>query len=359
MMKYSLPLGTILGIKVQVHWTFAIILFWIVYVSLRAGANTEQTVWAVIFILSIFGCVVLHEFGHAIAARRYGIKTKDITLLPIGGLARLEKIPEKPKEELVVALAGPLVNVLIFFVLFPFVRMPEDLETAEQLMFTDGGNFLYKLVAINLWLAIFNMIPAFPMDGGRVLRAALSFNYPRHKATKIASSLGQLLAIGFVFLGFFVNPFLIFIGLFIFLGAQSEASYTQAQFFLKGNYVKNIAMQQFGSLRAEDSVQQAVDLLLNSQDKNFLIFRGEVPVGTLSRDEIIQALSHQKAERPIEEVMNRELLLLQADMPLEEAFTQMQQYKNLAPIYHNDQLIGALDLENILEFIMVQSAKEA
>jgi Zn-dependent protease len=358
MMKYALPLGRILGIKVQVHWTFAIILFWIIYVSLRAGANTEQTVWAVLFILAIFGCVVLHEFGHAIAARNYGINTKDITLLPIGGLARLEKIPEKPKEELVVALAGPLVNVLIFFVLMPFVRMPEDLEAAEQWMFTDPGNFLYKLVVINLWLAVFNMIPAFPMDGGRVLRAALSFKFPRHHATRIASSLGQMLAIGFVFLGFFVNPFLIFIGLFIFLGAQSEAQFTQAQFFLKGYFVRDITMRQYGTLKSDDTVQQAVDLLLNSQDKNFLIFRDDQPVGTLSRDELIQALSQRKEQQPVADVMNTELLAIQADTPLEEAFMQMQQYKSLAPIYKNDQLLGALDLENIMEFIMVQTAKE-
>ena len=183
-----------------------------------------------VFVLSIFVTVFLHELGHALAAKKYNIKTKDITLLPIGGLARLESIPEKPKEELVVAIAGPAVNIGLAIITGLFITIPDAKDLTIQL---SGGinssNFFLNFFIVNIWLALFNMIPAFPMDGGRVLRALLSMKFERYIATNIAARIGQIFAVGFVFVGFFSNPFLVFIGLIIFLGAQAEAQYTQAK----------------------------------------------------------------------------------------------------------------------------------
>lgn len=357
-MKYSLSLGKILGIRVQIHWTFLILIAWIVFSNLSAGNTTEQTLWAVLFVLAIFLCVTLHEFGHALAARRYGIETQDITLLPIGGLARLTSMPEKPAEELVVALAGPAVNIVISLLIYPFLHISESSIAAVNLRAVDSESFLFSLMAVNLWLAVFNMIPAFPMDGGRVLRALLSFRMERAAATRIAAGVGQFLAIGFVILGFFGgNPFLIFIGFFIFLGAQSEAEFAQTKSALQGYRLADVVMRDFSTLQTHDPIHAAVELLLNGQSRNFLVLDGNLPVGTLSRDEIVRALSQHGTAVPVGNVMNTDVQYLPAEMPLEEAWQRMQQYRvEFAPVMRGQHLAGVVDVENIAEFMMIQSA---
>lgn len=357
-MKGSFKLGTIAGIGVFVHWTFSILIAFIIFSNYRAGHSAEQILWSLAFIISIFFTVFLHELGHALAAKRYNIKTKDITLLPIGGLARLESIPEKPKEELVVALAGPAVNIGLAVLTGLFITIPDAENLTPQLTAgVNASNFLLNFFIVNIWLALFNLIPAFPMDGGRVLRATLSIYMKRNVATNIAARIGQLLAIGFVFLGFFTNPFLIFIGFFIFLGAQAEASFTQTKSMLEGYRVKDVLMRQYQTIDANETVRTAVQMLLNGQCKNFLVMENSNAVGTLSRDEIIRALSDHGEGETIHSVMNRNFIFLEADLPLEEAFQLIQQHKtSLIPVMSGGQLAGVIDTENILEFVMVKNA---
>jgi len=201
------------------------------------------------------------------------------------------------------------------------------------------------------------MIPAFPMDGGRVLRALLSFKFERHVATRIAASIGQLLAIGFVFVGFFSNPFLIFIGVFIFLGAQGEAQYAQARSLLSGYTVANAVMKQIPALKPSDTIEYASDQLLASQNKNFLVVDGASVLGTLSRDEIIKALRENKGAETVDRFMNREFLSFQIQMPLEEAWTTMRtKQQSAAPVFSNNELVGMLDTENVAEFLMISEA---
>ena len=357
-MKGSFKLGSIAGIGIFIHWSFTLLIAYIVYSNYRAGHNAEQIIWAVIFILSIFVTVFLHELGHALAAKKYNIKTKDITILPIGGLARLERIPEKPKEELIVAIAGPAVNIALALITGLFITLPEIKELTIQL---SGGvnqsNFFLNFFIVNIWLAIFNLIPAFPMDGGRVLRAILSMKVERHVATKIAARIGQLLAVGFIFLGFYNNPFLIFIGLFIILGAQGEVEMTKAGFMLRGIFVKDIVMKHYETIDENDIVENAVKQLLNGQCKNFLVTSQNNPVGSLSRDEIIEALSNNGNRATIHAVMNKSPLRLSVQEPIEAAYQKMLGNKNgLAIVYDNQQFVGVLDLENILEFIMIKNA---
>jgi Zn-dependent protease/CBS domain-containing protein len=355
-MKYSLSLGRVAGIQIYVHWTFLILIGYIVYANLKQGMGTVDILWSILFILTLFACVTLHELGHALAAKRYSIKTSNITLLPIGGVAQLESMPEKPKEELVVALAGPLVNVVIAGVLFPLLRVSGGLDDLDVTRFSHH-NFLPSLMVVNIWLALFNMIPAFPMDGGRVLRALLSFRFERHIATRIAASIGQLLAIGFVFIGFFSNPFLIFIGVFIFLGAQGEAQYAQARSLLSGYTVADAVMKQVPTLKPTDTIEYASDQLLASQNKNFLVVDGPVVLGTLSRDEIIRALREGKSAEPIEPFMNRDFLSFQLNMPLEEAWTTLRtRQQTAAPVFSKSGLAGMLDTENVAEFLMISEA---
>lgn len=355
-MKGSFKIGSIAGINLFIHWTFAILIAYIIFSSYRAGQNAQQILWSVLFVLSIFVTVVLHEMGHALAAKKFNIITRDITLLPIGGLARLETIPEKPKEELIVAIAGPVVNITIAVIIGLFITIPEVKNLNEQLSNgINATNFFLAFYFVNLWLAIFNFIPAFPMDGGRVLRALLAMKFERHIATNIAARIGQVLALGFIILGFYYNPFLIFIGLFIILSAQAEAEYTQIKSMLKGYQAKDVLMKHYQKLDGGEKIKKAVKMLLDGQSKNFLVLKDNEPVGTLSRNEIIKALSEHGENELIRNAMNSNLIFLNPNSPLEEIFEKAQQNKsNLMPVIENEQLIGVLDTENILEFIMLK-----
>ncbi|MBK7884599.1 MAG: site-2 protease family protein [Chitinophagaceae bacterium] len=359
-MKGSFKLGNIAGIGVFIHWTFSILIAYIIFSNYRAGHDAERIGWMVLFVCSIFGTVFLHELGHALAAKRYGINTKDITILPIGGLARLEKIPEKPVEELVVALAGPAVNIALAGITALFITMPSANELSIQLAGgVNSDNFFLNFFIVNIWLAVFNLIPAFPMDGGRVLRALLAMKMQRHIATTVAARIGQVLALGFIFLGFFGNPFLIFIGLFIILGAQGEAQMTKAEFMMKGILVKDILMKNYETIEESDTIETAVNKLLNGQCKNFVVMANQKPVATLGRDEIIKALSDNGKQTLLYSVADKNPIRLNVNQSLEEVYPIMIAGKNsLAFVYDNQQFIGVLDLENILEFIMVKEAEE-
>ena len=359
-MKGSFKLGTIAGIGMFIHWTFLLLIAFIVFVNYRAGHNATQIMWSVVFILSIFVTVLLHELGHALAAKNFHINTKDITLLPIGGLARLERIPEKPSEELIVAIAGPLVNIALAFITGLFIAVPDT--SGELINRLSGGinasNFLLNFFIVNLWLAIFNLIPAFPMDGGRILRAVLALKLKRHVATRIAARIGQLIALGFIFLGIFSNPFLIIIGIFVIMGAQIEADFTESKFILKGYKVRDVLMKQYPTIEASEKVKTAVELLLDSPYKIFLVTDNNELVGTLNRDEIIVALSEKGEKEPIHTVMNKTLIFLDADSLLESVFEEVYKNKsNLMLVMENNQLIGTLDTENLLEFILINEAK--
>jgi Zn-dependent protease/CBS domain-containing protein len=356
-MKWSLNLGKISGIQVYIHWTFLILLGWIVINV--GGEGIHETLWSTAFILSSFVCVFLHELGHALAARRYGIGTRDITMLPIGGLARLETMPDNPKQEFVVAVAGPLVNVALAGVLTAIIYLLNR-EIAPMALSNIGfANFFNNLFWANIVLAVFNMIPAFPMDGGRVLRALLSFRLERTTATRIAASIGQLLAIGFVFLGLFHNPVLIFIGIFIFLGAQAESSYTQTQSLLHGAIVKDVIMHNYKTLDVADTIESAVKMLLDGQATDFLVLDNKAVAGTLSRSQMIKALSEQGNQTAVGAVMHADIPTLSPEMPLEKAYQlfQQEQYP-LLPVLENEKVIGIIDLENVHEFIMIKGAQK-
>jgi len=359
-MKGSFKLGKIADIGIFIHWTFSLLILFIVFINYRSGQNATQIVWSVVFIFSIFITVVLHELGHALAAKRYNIITKDITLLPIGGIARLEKIPEKPIEELIVAMAGPLVNIALALITGIFITIP---DTSEQLMAqlangVNANNFFLNFFLVNFWLALFNLIPAFPMDGGRILRALLSFRLERHVATRISARIGQFLALGFILLGFFTSPFLIFIGIFVIIGAQVEADYTESKFMLKGFKVHDVLMKQYPKVDANETVKTAVALVLDSQNKNFLITEQEIPVGTLNRDQIIMALSQKGEEEFIYNIMDRNLIFLDANSLLENVFELIQLNKSkLMLVMENNEVAGALDIENLMEFILINEVK--
>ncbi|MDN5205019.1 site-2 protease family protein [Fulvivirgaceae bacterium BMA10] len=356
-MKWSLYLGSYAGIKVFIHWTFVILLGWIGLTGIYAGDDLLTILWQLLFIICIFLCVTLHEFGHALMAKKFKFKTKDITLLPIGGLARLERMPEKPNQELKVAIAGPIVNVIIAMILAIPLGLGGNMPGIESISKINAGNFVFMLAVVNVILAVFNLIPAFPMDGGRIFRALLAYKYARPVATKIAASFGQFIAILFVFLGLFSNPFLVLIGIFIYLGAQAESNYVQIKDDLHGYYVRDVIMHRFDRLRIDDHLSVAVSIILDSQVKDFLVMDGENVVGTLSREDVIKALRENGQDPFIGDIMNKKLIILDPDTPLEKLYEKKQGQKQaLMPVIKDHQLLGVLDLENVMEFMTVKNA---
>jgi Zn-dependent protease len=354
-MRYSLGLGKISGIKIEIHWTFLILLAWIIFSNLRTDVDPEQTIWSLLLVLAVFVCVILHELGHALAAKKFDIKTSSITLLPIGGLAQMEQIPEKPKEELIIALAGPAVNLIIAVLVYPLTNISSVTEIGQLHLKAESGNFFPALMSLNVWLAIFNLIPAFPMDGGRVFRAILSFKLGHGKATQIAASVGQVLGMGFVFFGFFYNPFLVFIGLFIYLGAGAESAYTQTKSMLQGFTVKDVVMHEVPFIDKNASLKDAVDQLLNSQNRNFVVTDAGKPVGTLNRDQIIKALREKNDGIPVDKIMNDGPLYFPTGAPLEKVLHEIQKHRIIL-VADNGKLEGIVDDENLAEFILIRSA---
>ncbi len=214
-------LGTAFGIGIYVHWTFLLLLGWVGWESTK-HAPPETAVYMLGLTLAVFGCVVLHELGHALMARRFGIATRDITLYPIGGVARLERMSERPVEELLIALAGPAVNVVIALLLFTGLSILEPFSLEQLLPGWYGESFLGTLMIINTGLVLFNLIPAFPMDGGRVLRALLATRLGLLRATQIAAGLGSVLAVVFFIAGLKVGVTMTLIGIFVYFAGQQE-----------------------------------------------------------------------------------------------------------------------------------------
>lgn len=357
-MKGALKLASIKGIQVSIHWTFVLLLAWIVLQNVKSGLAMGPVVWTVIFVLGIFVCVILHELGHAMMAMQFGIRTRDITLYPIGGVARLETMPRKPKEELLVAIAGPAVNLVIALILYPFIDF-RSISAEETLAQVGPANFLFAFAVVNIWLALFNLVPAFPMDGGRVFRALLSFRMDRALATKSAAMLGQLIAIGFIFLGFYVNPFLIFIGLFIILGAQSESSYAQAEALMEGHTVSDLTMHEMPLLAPDTTVSRLVSEVLNSQKKNFVVWDGQNVLGIVTQLDAIKALGDRGDKARVNEFMQTDILYLPSSMPVADAIVKMQSSgRSVALVRDAEQVVGMVDNDNLVEFILIQRAKQ-
>jgi stage IV sporulation protein FB len=358
-MTWSIPLGRVFGTEIRLHLTFLLLLAWIGFTAAAEGGRAAA-VEGVVFICLIFTCVLLHEFGHSLAARRYGIATPDITLLPIGGVARLERIPEAPAEELVVALAGPAVNVVIAALLFVVLGGLPPIEAAAGLQ-EPGHGMLARLFWVNVVLAGFNLlIPAFPMDGGRVLRALLSTVMDRRRATDIAATIGQVLAFVFGFIGL-VNgaPLLVFVALFVWLGAAAESHAVRVRELSRGMIAADAMMTRFETLPVTARLDDAVELLLRSAQTDFPVVDGGGRLrGILTRSDLILALKQAGPEGAVLVAMQREVPTVPQRMKLEEALTAMQQAAGPVGVVDSaGRLVGLLTNENLGEMLMVQSAR--
>ena len=355
-MKWSWKIARIAGIDVNIHATFLLLIAFYGFTAWRQTQTTAGTLAGIGFLLALFGSVVLHEFGHALTARRFGIKTRDITLLPIGGVARLERMPDKPIQELWVALAGPAVNVGIAVVLFGVLFFSNTLVPLTDTSLT-AGPFLERLLTVNISLVLFNLIPAFPMDGGRALRALMALRLDYVRATQIAASIGQGLAFVFGLVGLFTNPFLVFIALFVWIGAQQEASMVQMKYALSGIPVSDAMQTDYRILRPEETLSQAVNYILGGSQQDFPVLEGERVTGILTRADLMAALSRRDENARVGEFQRREFETVHPGEMLESAFARLQACGcHIFPVVREGKLVGLLTSENIGEFMMIQSA---
>jgi Zn-dependent protease/predicted transcriptional regulator len=354
--SWSWRIGRIAGIDVYVHFTFFLLLGWIVLEHYTAYGSLAEAVGGLIFILALFGIVVLHELGHALAARRYGIPTRDITLLPIGGVARLERMPEQPSQELVVALAGPAVNVVLAAAIYIGMLLGPGMSQMDQAARV-GGNFLTQMFLINVSLAVFNMVPAFPMDGGRVLRALLAMGMDYVRATQVAARIGQAMAIVFVFIGLFSNPFLIFIGLFVWLGAAQEASMVQMRSAIAGIPVMRAMITDFQALRPDDPLSRAIDHIIGGFQQDFPVLDGDRVVGILTKNDLTTGLARYGREARVGDVMQREFITANPREMLRCAFERLQERGcHTVPVVENGRVLGLLTADNVAEVLMIQES---
>jgi Zn-dependent protease/CBS domain-containing protein len=354
-MSWSWKVGRLAGIPIYIHWTFLILIAWVVFAHWSKTHDVAMTLEGVGFVLAIFGCVVLHELGHALAARRYGVPTADITLLPIGGVARLQRIPEHPTQELVVALAGPAVNVAIVILLLAIgVRARVDPSDNDFLV---QARFLPKLLVVNQFLVFFNLLPAFPMDGGRVLRALLAMRLEYGRATRLAASVGQFMAIIFGFLGLMGNPMLLLIALFVWIGAEGEALQVQERLVLRGISVRDAMLTDFRTLSPTDSLGHAADLLLAGSQHDFPVMDDGHPRGVLTRDALLSALAQAGRDGRVGDAGLGELGSVEANAPLVPALARLRERGDAClQVVDRGAPVGLLTLENIGEFLMVRSA---
>ncbi len=355
-MKWQWKLARIAGIDVYMHATFLLLIGWMAFTYWTEQQSLAAVFSGVFFILLLFVFVVMHEYGHALTARKYGIKTRDITLYPIGGVARLERMPEKPIEELWVALAGPAVNVVAAIVLFGYLVVSGTFQPLTSLSISTGS-LIERLMVVNLWLVLFNLIPAFPMDGGRVLRALLGLRLEYVQATQVAANVGQAFAFLFGFIGLFSDPFLVFIALFVWMGAAQEASMAQMKHSLGNIPVTRAMMTDFQTLTPQDTLARVVELILAGAQHDFPVIQNERVVGILDRDTFMKALSERGDGTLVADIMRRDITEIDSHEMVEAALQRLQENSSKTlPVTHNGLLVGLVTSENITEYLMIRSA---
>jgi Zn-dependent protease/CBS domain-containing protein len=356
-MGWSVNIGSIAGTVIRLHVTFLLFLGWIFFASYASG-GAEAAFNSLAFMLLLFSCVVAHEFGHIFMARRFGVTTPTVTLLPIGGVAHLERIPEKPWEEFLVAVAGPAVNVVIAAALVLLFGASID---GRNLAGVDNSavGMLDRLAAVNVFLVLFNMIPAFPMDGGRVLRAALASRLGYVRATEIAATIGQFTAFALGFIGLFGNPLLIFIAIFVYLAAASEAQLVAMRAMSRGVPLRAAMITQFATLSPDAPIDEAVETLLRTSQSEFpVVDAGDHPVGVLGRNDLIRAIKQRGPDARVAEAMTSPLPFVSHRGTLDEAFRVLQEKSAPAVgvVDASGRLVGLVTPETIAEMLMVSEA---
>lgn len=353
-MRWSISIGNVKGTIVRIHFTFVLFLAWIL-LSAYAAKGVQAALSAGLFFLLLFASVLLHEFGHILTARRFGVSTPDVTLLPIGGVARLERIPEVPRQELLIALAGPAVNFVIGGAL---ILALGGLPAHPEMDLTNLGKAIWTHLAFaNLALALFNLVPAFPMDGGRALRAILAskLGYPR--ATRAAAATGQVIAVLFGIVGVTSGNFiLVLIALFVYLAAGAEAGAAQLRNASMGALARDVMITRFETLSTDEPVESAADALIRSHQKEFLVTDASGRLaGVVTRDLIADALKKGRSDTPIGQVMSRDVTVVSPHHLADHVLDLLQGGTAAIAVVDDGRLLGMVTQENVLEYVLLSN----
>ena len=360
-MAWSLNVGSIAGTAVRIHVTFLLLLAWIGFSAFQSGGS-QAAVSGVAFIILLFACVLAHEFGHIFMARRFGIPTPDVTLLPIGGVATLERMPETPREQLLVAIAGPAVNVVIAAALLLWLALtanPAEVATGMSKVEDPNVSLLARLAAANIVLVVFNLIPAFPMDGGRVLNALLAMRMDKRRALEISARIGQVMAFVFGFLGLANgNPLLVFIAIFVYIAAASEVQSSSLEEMTSSLDVADAMETRFAVVPVDASIGDAVNILLATGQHEFPVVDAfKKPVGLLTRDSLIEALRASGEAAPITEALKEAPPSVRRRDKLDLGVREMNRLSApaISVVDEDGAVVGLLTMQNVAEMLMIRS----
>jgi Zn-dependent protease/predicted transcriptional regulator len=341
----------ILGVPVRLHFTFVLLVIFLVAAGVQGGQSAMNNA---VYILALFTCVLLHELGHVAVSKRYGINTVEIVLYPIGGVARLEKSP-KPKEELWIALAGPAVNLLIAAGLSAFLLPFGVREAFATLSNPTDANLFARIAVGNLVLAAFNMIPAFPMDGGRVLRALLARWSSDDVATRRAAAAGRVFAI---LIGIYAlisfQFFLLFIAIFVYLGATQETAAVTGRTLTIGARVRQAMVTEFETLQHGNTIREAANRLLATSQQDFPIVLGQQVMGLLGRNALLRGMAVDGPDAYVAGIMERNFPRVHPEDQLEEVLPVMAETSCALVMDDNENLVGLLTRENLSEYLMLR-----
>jgi Zn-dependent protease len=355
-MKWSWKIARIAGIDIYLHATFLLLLFLVGISYWKQQGSIAAVITGIGFILALFFCVVLHEFGHSLTARRYGIQTRDITLLPIGGVASLEKMPDNPRHEINVAIAGPAVNFVIALLLYLYLDI-RNLPVTPAGLGSTGDSFLYRLMMVNVFIGAFNLLPAFPMDGGRILRAALAMRMDHAKATTKAARVGQFLAVGMGLFGILYNPFLLLIAVFIWFGASVENRQEQLHSIVSHASIHHAMLKRFHTLSPEDNLARAIELTLSANQKDFPVQYPNGHYEVLHHGDLLKALQEKGEQTPVSSLQLPDLRCVDISMSLSALIEEMQGHPTrMVGVIDTGKLVGLLNLQTIVEMIEIQKA---
>lgn len=356
-MKGAVKLISVRGINLFLHWSFLLLLVLVILLNGNIGTPVDQFAWSSLFVAAVFVCVTLHELGHALVAGIFGIRAHNILLLPIGGVASIEKFPANPRQELAISASGPAVNLVIAGLLYLFVvrNMPSPISAGHALGV--GGHFVYNLYLANLGLAVFNLIPAFPMDGGRILRALLAFRVNYINATNIAGVVSKIVAVALIGAGVVLVNFLLpMIGIFIILSSDTEKYYLQIQALAKGLKIGDVAIHGYFGLNANLTVKEAAAILINNFNRYFILTDNSRPVATINRMDIISALAEKKYDVRLKHLLHHEVISFEGSDDLASVLDVLARHEAIHyPVTVNGQISGIVNFNQVIEYILLHS----